>query len=140
MPTAYAATGTLVKIGDGGGTEVFTTIPGVKDITLFGFTLDTVETTSHDASGFKTYIATLKDSGDVSFDMNFTAAAPQGFATGLFNDNQNRTLRNFQVFVPGINKTASFAALVTTFSMKNPVNDVITASVTLKTTGAVTWA
>ena len=140
MPTAYAATGTLVKIGDGGGTEVFTTIPGAKDITLFGFALDTVETTSHDASGFKTYIATLKDSGSVTFDMNFTASATQGFATGLFNDNQQKTLRNFQVFVPGISKTASFAAFVTSFSMKAPVADVLTASVELKTTGAVTWA
>lgn len=141
MPTAYAAIGTLVRIGDGGGTEVFTTIPGVKDVTLFAFTADTIETTSQDAAGYKTYIPSLKDSGSVTFDMNFTAAATQGFSTGLFNDYINRTLRNFQVVLTtNPAKTGSFAAYVVAFSMKAPVADVLMASVELKTTGPVTWA
>lgn len=141
MPTAYAAIGTLLKIGDGGGPETFTTIPGIKDLTLFGFTADTIETTSQDAAGYKTYIPSLKDSGTVTFDMNFTAAATQGFATGLFADYLARTLRNFQVVLTtSPAKTGSFSAYVTAFSMSAPVADVLKASVTLQVTGPVTWA
>lgn len=138
---AVAATGTLLKIGDAGGPESFTTIAEVKDISGPAITVNTVETTSHDASGWTTFIPTLKTAGEITFDINFTAAATQGFSTGLYNDAMNRTRRNFQIVLPtSPTKTGSFAAYVTGFELSEPVDDVLSASITLTVDGAVTWA
>lgn len=140
MPQAYRGQGTLVKIGDGGSPESFTTIPGAKDITLFGFTSDTIDVTSQDSTGnYKEYLPSTKDSGSVTFDMFFTGDATQGFSTGLFNDYEDQTLRNFQVTLTS-GDVGSFAAYVTSFSMSAPIGDALTASVELKVTGPVTWA
>jgi len=52
MPTAARrAHGTLLKIGDGGGTESFTTIAEVLDISGGGYEVMTEDATSHDSSG-----------------------------------------------------------------------------------------
>jgi predicted secreted protein len=140
MPQAYRGQGTAVKIGDGGSPESFTTIPGAKDITLFGFTADTIDVTSQDSTGnYKEYLPSTKDSGSVSFDMFFTGDATQGFATGLFDDYENQTLRNFQAVLTS-GDTGTFAAYVTSFSLSAPVADALTASVELKVTGPVTWS
>lgn len=138
---AVAATGTLLKIGDGGGTEVFTTIAEVKDISGPGLTVSTEDTTSHDANGYRTFIPTLKEVGEVTFDINFDNGATQGFASGLYLDAVNRTLRHFQIVIPTTaSKTGSFSAYVTGWDMSFPVEGVLTASVTLTVSGSVTWA
>lgn len=138
---AVAATNTLLKLGDGGGPESFTTIASVKDITGPGFTTDIVDVTSHDSSGYHEKLPTLKDAGQLTFVLNFNNHATQGFTTGLYNDWVNRTLRNFQLVIPTtVNKTASFSAYVTSFSLNMPVADALTADLTLDISGGVTWA
>jgi Lambda phage tail tube protein, TTP len=137
---AIAATGTLLQIGDGAGSESFTTIAEVKDIDGPKMSTDTVDTTSHDGPGFHTFLPTLKSSGDMTFDINFNKSATQGFGTGLYNDYRNRTRRNFQLVPPSISATASFAAYVTGWEMKFAVADVQAVSVTLTIDGDVTWA
>lgn len=138
---AVAATGTLLKIGDGGGPETFTTIAEVKDISGPGLTVSTEDTTSHDANGYRTFIPTLKEVGEVTFDINFDNGATQGFASGLYLDAVNRTLRHFQIVIPTTaSKTGSFSAYVTGWDMSFPVEGVLTASVTLTVSGSVTWA
>ena len=69
---AISAFGTLLKVGDGGGTEVFTTIAEVKEISGPSISVDTVELTTHSSSGaWKEYLPTLIDAGEVTFDVNF---------------------------------------------------------------------
>jgi hypothetical protein len=140
MPSAYASTGTLQKIGDGGGSEAFTTIKGCKDITLFGFETNMQDSTSHDASGYMTNVPTLKKSGQVTFDLFYTKDATQGFATGLYADWTNRTLRNFQTLLT-TGDLATYAAYVSKVGpIAAPVDGLYTMSVTLEVQGAVTWS
>lgn len=138
---AVSSHGTLLKIGDGGGSETFTTIGEVNDISGPSLTVNTEEVTSHDSAGVREFIPTLKEFGEITFDINFNNAATQGFSGGLYNDAINRTKRNFQIVIPTTSaKTGSFAAYVTGFELQEPVDGVLKASITLRPTGALTWA
>lgn len=134
---AVGSHGTLLKIGDGATpTEAFTTIGEVKDITGPPQTTDTEEVTNHDSQGWKEYIATLQDGGDITFDINYTGAVSQ---RSLRTDQANKTKRNFQIVLPlETPETLEFSAYVTSFSYNAPVSGALTASITLKVTGAVT--
>jgi predicted secreted protein len=144
MPTqAVAAIGTLLKIGDGGSPETFTTIAEVRDITGPSLSLTLVDVTSHDSTGnYIENIPTFKSGGTVTFQLNFLPShATQSAASGLLAAYNNRTLRNFQlVFTNPGNTTWSFAAYVTQFTPSAPVQGALTASVTLSIQGAPTLA
>lgn len=138
---AVSSHGTLLKAGDGGGPEVFTTVAEVMDISGIGISVANEEVTSHDSAGWREFVSTLKEIGEISFELNFNAGATQGFAAGLYLDGINKTKRNFQIVLQTtVNKTASFAALVQEFKLDAPVEGVYKASLTLKGTGAITWA
>lgn len=143
MTSGISAFGTLLKIGDGGGTEVFTTIAEVRDISGPSLKLDTEEVTSHSSTaGWREYIGTLLDAGEVTFDINFIpTAATHSQTSGLIKDLKNKTLRNFQLVFPNVGATTwAFAAYVTGFEPAEPVEGVLAASVTLKISGQPTLA
>lgn len=143
MTNAISAFGTLLQIGDGGSPETFTTIAEVQDISGPSFSLDTAEVTSHGSTGgWKEYIGTLLDGGEVSFDINFLPTeTTHGYASGLLKDMVNKTVRNFQIVFPDAASTTwTFAALITGFETSEPVGDQLSASVTLKITGQPTLA
>jgi predicted secreted protein len=141
LSSAVSSFGTLLKIGDGATpTEAFTTIAEVRDISGPGFTLDTEEVTNHSTTGgYKEYIATLKDGGEVTFDLNFFQHATHD---DLWDDFEARTRRNFQIVFPitSGDDTLTFAAFVTNIGHEAPVQGVLTRSVTLRVTGAGTWS
>lgn len=138
---AVSSHGTLLKAGDGGGSEVFTTVAEVMDISGPGVAVGTEEVTSHDSAGWREFVATLREIGELTFTLNFNAGATQGFAAGLYLDMINRTKRNFQLVLTTTSvKTGSFAAFVTGYQFDLPVEGVIRADVTLQGTGALTWA
>lgn len=135
---AVAGIGTLLKIGDGGGSEVFTTVGEVKDITGPGLTADLVEVTNMDSpSFFKEWLAVLKDGGEVTFDINYVQTSTT--QAQLVTDYGNRTRRNFQIVTTHASpKTIAFAAFITNLGHTFPVQDAVKRAVTLKITGAVT--
>jgi hypothetical protein len=135
---AVAGIGTQLKIGDGGGSEVFTTIGEVKDITGPAVTVDIVEVTNMDSpSFFKEYIPTLKDGGEVTFDVNYIGTSTT--QAQLVTDYGNRTRRNFQLVTTHASpKTIAFAAYITNLSHSFPIADAVKRSVTLRITSAVT--
>ena len=137
MTSALAGYGVLLKIGDGGGSETFTTIAEVKDIEGLELELEAKEVTSHDSAGWREYIGTLLTAGEVSFDLNFIPThATHSYSAGLVKDLVNRTKRNFNlVFPDGGSTTWTFAALVTGFKPSGPVEDELSAEVTLQVTG-----
>lgn len=139
---ALAAYGVLLKIGDGGTSETFTTIAEVRDIEGPSLELEAKEVTSHDSGGWREYIGTLLTGGEVSFDLNFIPTnATQSYSSGLIEDMVNRTKRNFQIIFPTTSPTTwAFTALVTAFSPSAAVEDELMAEVTLQVTGAPTLA
>jgi len=140
---SYAAYGTLLKIGDGGSPESFTNIAEVTSITGPSLALDTYETTNHlSTGGWEEFVAGILRTGEVSFDLNYDpAGATHDAGTGLINDMENRTARNFQlVFSDTGSTTWSFTAYVTGFEPSAPVDDKLSASCTLKVTGQPTLA
>lgn len=139
MTQALNSTGTLLKAGDGGGPETFTTIAEVLDIAGPSLEIGTEEVTSHDSAGIREFVATLLDYGEITFDVNWYAGATQ---TSLRTDAINKTKRNFQLDFANVGASddvASFAGIITNFSFESPVEGVHKASVTIKISGAVTW-
>jgi len=139
VTSAIIGHGTLLKRGDGGGPEVFTTVAEVLDISGPSGSLDTVDVTNMDSPDkYKEYIAGLLDGGDVSFDVNFVNVASQ---TDILTDHQNRTKRNFEMVLPlSGNPKWSFAGFVTSFDNSEPVEGALTTSITIKITGKPTLA
>lgn len=132
--------GTLLKIGDGGGTEVFTAIAEVKSITGPNFSLETIDAT-HMASpnGHREVLPSFKSAGEVNFDVNFLPGV--GTQASLFTDFTNRTKRNFKIEFPDENLTKwQFSAYITNISVGAPMDDVLGASITLTISGAVNFA
>lgn len=143
MSSAKSSFGTLLKIGDGGGTEVFTTIAEVKDISGPELSLNVADVTNHSSTGgWKEKLGTILDGGTVKFDVNFIpTAATQGVSSGLLLDLGNRTKRNFKIVFPdGSNTTWTVSALVVAFTPASPVDGAMTASITLDITGQPTIA
>lgn len=138
-----SAFGTLLKIGDGGSPESFSTITEVTNIGGPSLSMDTIEVTHHGSTGgWREFVGGLLDGGDVTFEINYDPAdSTHDASTGLINDMENRTVRNFQLVFPDTGVTTwSFAALVTGFEPSEPIDDKLAASVTLKISGQPTLA
>lgn len=134
--SAVGSHGTLLKRGDGGSPENFVTIAEVLDISGPALALGTEDATSHDSNFWREFIPTIREGGDVTFDIQYYSHTTHDSLIADFN---NRTLRNFQVVFPITpTETWAFAAYVTGFSMSAPVEGKLTASVTLQISGAVT--
>lgn len=141
MSSALAAKGTLLKIGDGGGTESFTTIAEVTKIGGPKLGAEVLDVTSHSStSGWREFIAGLLDGGEVTFTINYVPTnATHNYAAGLLKDFTNRTLRNFKVVWPDSGSTTwAFAAIVKSFEPDAPVDGKLESQVTLKISGVPT--
>lgn len=138
MSNAVSSFGILLKIGDGGGPETFTTIAEVQDIAGPKLALATEEVTHHTSTGgYDEFIGTIKSGGEVTFDLNFIVQdATQSFSTGLIKDYDDKTLRNFTITWTDTGTTTwPFSALVTAFEPDGPVSGKLSAAVTLKISG-----
>lgn len=142
--TSISAFGSLLKIGDGGnGAEVFTTIAQVNSLSGPGLTMDPIDVTHHGSTaGWRQFVGGLFDAGEVTFEINYDpVAATHDASTGLLSDMEGRTVRNFQLVFPDAGATTwGFAALVTAFEPGMPIDDKLSASVTVKVSGQPTLA
>ena len=90
---------TLLKIGDGGDPESFTTISEVTDLSAPSGDLPFEEVTHMESpSGFREYIAAPRDPGNCTFVLNYNAA--HATHQQLLTDYTNGTLRNFKITYP----------------------------------------
>ncbi len=136
--SAVSSHGTLLKLGDGAEPEVFTTIAEVKDISGPAMNLNMEDATSHDSQGWREEIATLLEAGDISFDINYTAHTTQ---EALQTAQYARERLNFQMVFPLTpTVTKEFAGYVTAFEFSAAVEGILTASVTIRVSGAVDTA
>lgn len=136
--SAVSSHGTFLKVGDGEETEVFTTIAEVKDISGPAMTLNMEDATSHDSGGWREEIATLLEAGDISFDINYTADETHDTLQAA---QYGRDRLNFQLVFPLTPAvTKEFSGYVTSFNFGAPVEGILTASVTIRVSGAITDA
>lgn len=142
MPTqAISAYGTLLKRGDGGGPETFSTVLEVRSISGPSMETDEAEVTTHGsaaAGNFREFILTLIDAGTVEFETNYVPS--DAGHIGIRNDFLNRTKRNWQLVLPGAIQTISFTAYVKAMPFEFPVDDALMQKVTLRLTGAPTFS
>ncbi len=132
--------GTLLKRGDGGGTEVFTLVAAITSFSGPNITSPTVDVTTMDSTA-REYITGLADNGEITFDAIFVGNNAQ--QQGLQSDQTAGTTRNFKLIfndatLEANRTTFSFAAVVTGFVFNGQVDDAWRVSITLKLSGAIT--
>ena len=140
---AFHAHGSLLKMGDGGSPESFTTVAEITSLSGPALTQETIDVTSHDSSnGWREFIGGLKDAGEVSATLNYLPTnATQNDSAGLIYVLGQGTLKNWQmVFADASSRVVAFAALVTAVSITSAIDAQATAEVTLKISGELTWS
>jgi len=132
----YSAFGTALKRGA-------VEIAQVTNISGPNLSLDTVDVTEHDGTGWEEVVATILRSGEVTFDIVFdpNAATHKNASGGILYDLTTRTSTTWSIVFPTTPAvTWSFTAFVTAFAPSMPVDGALTASCTLKITGQPTIA
>lgn len=141
--SALHAIGTLLKRGDGGSPETFTTVAEVLSITGPGLTSDIIDVTNHDTSnGFREFIMGLQDGGEFQFSINYIPTnSTHNATTGLLDAFEDKERGNWKlVFPDGATTTWTFQAVVRTVAIRAPIDGQLTADVTLKISGKPTLA
>ncbi len=136
-----AAYGTLLLRGDGEIAEEFTEIAEVVSISGPAWALDPLEMTSHDSGGNREFIGGLIDGGEITLELNFIPTdETQGMDGGLIEDLQGRVIHNYQLQFtddPVTPTVYEFQAFPTAVEPSAPVDGKLSASITLKVTGAI---
>lgn len=134
---AVNAFGTLLKRNG-------TTIAEVTDISAPELSRDTAEVTHHQSPNmWRERIKILKDAGEVSMSINYIPSnSTHNAATGILADFANDTTNDTWtlVFPDTAGTTWSFAGAVTKHSSKEPIDDRITADITIQVMGQPTLA
>lgn len=146
MPThkskAGIGLGTVLSIGDGAATEVFTAVLELKSITQSGRSVATEDVTSMESDA-REFVPTLLDSGQFEITGNRIATdvgqlALETAMTGL-------VLHNFKLILPKqagqttAGDTFTFLALVQSLNSSYAVDKANTFSGTLKVSGKITF-
>lgn len=141
MTQEMAAFGTLLKIGNGGTPETFTSIAKVGDIEGPSMKTNMADVTNHlSTGGYEEQLPTTRTMGSIKFPVSFIpTATTHSYSAGLVKDWVNKTKRNFQMVFPD-STTWTFAAYVEEISVKAGVKDPLSADITLTITGAPTLA
>lgn len=128
------AFGTEWQIGDGGGPEVFTAVADVTNIGVLDAQAETLDVSSHDSAGqWREFVGGMKDAGELSMELNYDPAVH-----GTIFDLLGGPETNMKIVLPDAGAAeVDFAAIVTGFEAGAPFDDKLTASVTLKLSGAV---
>lgn len=123
--------GTTLSRGNGAGTEVFTAIAGVTNISGPSISRETLDVTGHDSpDGYREFLGGLKDPGEVSIDVNYRPSAHDVFVDDLDDESP----RNYKLVFPDGTEWA-FPAILTGFEPSAPFDDKLTASLTFKVSG-----
>lgn len=140
MPTyAIPALSTALQEGDGNTpVETFTTIAEIKNIGGPKLAAETKEVSSHSSGGWKEFITTLMDGGEIALSLNFIPTSlTQGYQKGMLWDMVQRIQRHYRIVFPdAAGTTWSFNGYVSKFDVKANTPDPLEADVTIRVTGA----
>ena len=111
-------------------------IAEVNSITGPNLSRDTIDVTSLDTTGgYREFIGGFRDGGEISLEMNFTEAS----FDALKDDFESADVQAYTiVFSDTGSTTLGFSGLVTAIGVAVPMDDKVTANVTIKISGQVT--
>lgn len=111
-------------------------IAEVNSITGPNMTRDFIDVTSLDSTGgYREFIAGFRDGGEITLEMNFTAA---GF-NDLKDDYESDVAQNYTIILSDVAATTlGFTGFVTSLGVAVPIDDKVTCNVTIKISGQVT--
>ena len=126
----------LVKVGNAGSPETFTTVAGLRD-TSISINAETIDVTNKDSARVRTLLA---DAGIKSFSISgsgvFTDSASEQLILTNFSAS---TFLNYQFLVPSYN-TFTGAFQVTSIEYSGSYNGEVTYSMSFESASAVTIA
>jgi predicted secreted protein len=129
---AVASMGTKLKVGASGYVAELTDIGGL-DISA-----DTIETTSLDSNGWRSFIGGLKDAGEVSLSGHFNPDDTDG-QKALFDALVAGTVLSLKIEFPtALGAEWSFSGVVTKFTTSSALEDSVTFEATIKVSGQPT--
>lgn len=133
---AISGVGTVFKRSDMTSSPTFTAIAEINSIDGPSKSRDTIDVTSLDSTGgYREFIASFRDGGEVSLEMNFTR---DGYVD-MTADFEVDTLVDYQIVLPDTgNTTFDFSGLVVNVGLAIPFEDKVTAPVTIKVSGQIT--
>lgn len=137
MPATLGTVGlnTQLSVATNTSPTNFQLIGEVKDINYAGRTVEFAEFTHQQStSGYREYKPTFKNSGDVTFKVNWTSDTQQ---TTLDTGYENSELMYFECVYPN-GKTSTFTAYVSNLGVTAPLNGPLELNITLRITGPVT--
>jgi hypothetical protein len=124
----FQSIGTKLKIGANSITEL-TSIGGLD------LTADTIESTTLDSDGFRTFIQGLKDAGEVSASGFFNPGDTNG-QKAMLDAFNNGTLLNYTILFPAaLGASWDFQGIVTGFKTGAELEDGISFEATIKVSG-----
>jgi predicted secreted protein len=134
---------TKLQVGDGGGTEVFTTIAELTSIST-NFSADDVEVTSHDSTDrWRDYLQGLKGL-EITMEGNFLPTNDTHditAGTGMMFLFDAGTKRNYKLIFPTPTPTTwTCAGILTNVSHSAPMDAQLSFSATLRTCGEPTMS
>lgn len=137
---AKLSNGSLLKVGDGAGPEVFTTIPEVMRLSGPAVRFDLLDVSSHDTVGlFREFIPGFSDGDAINSDINWRPGNAIHKAVRI--DAYAATRRNFKIVYPDTaDNTVTVGAFVEDYTPNADVGRPMTASLRMKVTGAPVWS
>lgn len=141
MTAAVAGVGTLIALRSGSSSPY--TWSNVAEVLSIGgpeIAAEEIDVSSLDSTGgYKEYITGMKDGGSVNLEMNWIGSNAQ---QELLRDRVDGGSSDiYRITWPDSPATvATFTGVVTKFSMNTEPNSAITASVTIRISGPVTWS
>lgn len=133
---AFAGVGAKFYRSDMEASPAFTAIAEINSIDGPNKSRATIDVTSLDSTGgYREFIGSFRDSGEINLDMNFT---PDGF-NDLNTDFENSDLVDYRIVLPDdADTTFDFSGFVSSLGMAVPLDDKVTCKVTIKISGPVT--
>lgn len=134
------AKGTIIKVSDAGSPGAGSAIGQVRSVAGPTVKPNLVDITTHDTPGFwRRKITALIDAGELSFDINFDSTdATHAFATGLWAMLVALTKVGLEVVFPNSNGNLLFQGYVAGHEFAAPVDNVLSAKITLGITDEIT--
>jgi len=135
MSDAIAGVGTSFKRSDMASSPTFSAVAEVNSIGGPTMSREFYDVTSLDSTGgYREFIAGFRDGGEVTLNMNFTAAGYAAMKTDFENDDAV----DYQIVLPDTGATTlQFSGFVTGLPLNIPTADKVTCDVTIKVSGQV---